>query len=139
MNFWYYVKAICFAILIITPIGLGYYGATIGHIFLHEEAHVSIFEAHGVPAEYNIDFLAIEGYTYPINMTLYNNNCGIGSHCNLLHEQNEIVGYNVAILIDAIFMMGGLLFCLGFIILMILCDILKKLNLLMSDVSEKDG
>lgn len=124
-----YCRSFFISFMIIMPIFVAYYGLTIGHMYYHEEVHVSIYESYGVPADYYIDFYEMNAFTYPVNNTLAHERCPSDSRCEMLHQQNEIMGYNISILINVIFVTVGALIVITWMIFLMLASILKYLSM----------
>jgi hypothetical protein len=87
----------------------------IGFVWQHESIHQRIFASYGIPS--HVEYFSFKHWAYAetvpdMNSTQVEGLCG--ETCNSLHLQNEIAGYNIEVLLMALF--------LGFILLITLLE-----------------
>jgi len=78
------------------------YSGAISYVIIHEKTHKEIWNRYSVDSKIFINFFRISGITTP-DTEQYYSNCN--ENCKMLHALNNIVGYNLAVLIQNLWIM----------------------------------
>jgi len=85
--------------LAIACLVLLYYVSVITLTYYHENVHVAIYDSYGIKSEAVLNYLDGSGKTYAEEP------CPIDSQCDVLHNWNEIITYNLTAFVDNLWAM----------------------------------